>query len=153
MTPLEPTAVACLERTRSAVLNVLVGIGLAIAFSGIVLRQRDRWPAAHVPAGVRRGLLGALLAVVVGSQVVRRAVASRAVLRDPGTRCARFFRAHLLSALVATLAIPLGLVYAWVSRPVLQELAPFWVAGLALGFLALPRASALDDFDAPMGEA
>ncbi|MDR3638204.1 MAG: hypothetical protein P4L84_30650 [Isosphaeraceae bacterium] len=153
MTPLEPAAVACLERTRSAVLNVLVGVGLAIALSGFLLRQRDRWPAVRVAEPVRRGMLGALLAIVVTSYGVRRVLGSRTALREPASRCARFHRAHMLSALVATVAIPLGLAYGWVSRPVLNEVAPFWVAALALGFLALPRASELDDFDAPIPPA
>jgi hypothetical protein len=41
-------------------------------------------------------------------------------------------------------------VYGWIVRPRLDAVAPFWVAALALGFLALPRAAELDGFDAPM---
>jgi hypothetical protein len=150
MSPLEPAALACLERTRSAVLNVLVGTGLGIAVSGFLLRQRDRWPPIRAAEPIRRALLGALLAAVVVSYAIRRTGAGRAALRDPATRCGRFFSAHLWSALAATVPIPLGLAYGWVWRPVLNEVAPFWVAALALGFLALPRASELADFDAPM---
>lgn len=150
MTPLEPAASACLERTRSAVLNVLVGVGVAIALSGVALRARDRWAPLRVADPVRRGILGGLLAVVVASYTVRRVMANRIALREPEQRGSRFFRAHLLSALIATLAVPLGLAYGWVSRPVLNEVAPFWIAALALGFLALPRALELDGFDEPM---
>jgi len=150
MTSLEPAAGACLERTRSAVLNVLVGVGLAIALSGVALRARDRWAPVRVSEPVRKGILGGLLAVVVTSYTVRRVMGSRTALREPEQRGTRFFRAHLLSALIATLAIPLGLAYGWVSRPVLNEVAPFWIAALALGFLALPRAIELEGFDAPM---
>ena len=150
MTPLEPAAVAWLERTRSAVLNILVGVGIAIAVSGFLLRQRDRWPAWHVSGPVRQGMLGALLAIVVASYATRRVLGSRTALGDPHQRGARFFRAHVLSAAIATLALPLGLAYAWTSRAVLNEVAPFWIAALALGFLALPRSYDLTDFDAPM---
>ena len=45
----EPAAAACLERTRSAVLNVLVVVGAGIAASGWVLGRHD--PDAAPPLG------------------------------------------------------------------------------------------------------
>ncbi len=42
-TTLDPAALACLERTRSAVLNILVAVGCAIAASG--------FPRAHELVG------------------------------------------------------------------------------------------------------
>lgn len=150
MNALEPAAVACLERTRSAVLNVLVGAGVLVAASGWLLRERDRWEAIRAPEPVRRGLLGGLLLVVFASYAVRRVMGSRSALREPEQRGTRFFRAHVISAAIALVALPLGLAYAWLSRGVLNDVAPFWIAAFALGFLALPRAIELADFDAPM---
>jgi hypothetical protein len=40
--------------------------------------------------------------------------------------------------------VPIGFAYAYAVRPTLDAVAPFWVAGLALGFLALPRAAELE---------
>jgi hypothetical protein len=54
------------------------------------------------------------------------------------------------AAAVGALAVPLGLVYGWTVRPRLDAVAPFWVAALALGFLALPRVHELEGFDAPL---
>ena len=48
------------------------------------------------------------------------------------------------------MAIPLGLIYGWFVRPTLDAVAPFWIAGLAIGFLSLPRAAELDDFEEPI---
>lgn len=153
MSTLEPAAVACLERTRSAVLNVLVGAGALVAASGWLLRERDHWDAFRAPGAVRRGLLGGLLLVVFASYGVRRVMGSRSSLRAPEHRATRFFRAHVISAAIGLVALPLGLAYAWLSHGVLNEVAPFWIAAFALGFLALPRAIELADFDAPMPPA
>jgi hypothetical protein len=152
MSDLEPAARACLERTRSAVLNILMADGLGIAAGGILLRWRDRGALFRAPDWMRRAMLGGLLAVVVASYLTRRILGRRSALRDPDHRAERFFRAHVIAAAVGALAVPLGLVYGWMVRPQLDEVAPFWVAALALGFLSLPRASELDDFDAPIPE-
>ena len=53
-TTLEPAALRCLERTRSAVLNVLVAVGVGIAASGFFLAgatagrstRRPTWPGS-----------------------------------------------------------------------------------------------------------
>jgi hypothetical protein len=151
--PLDPPSVACLERTRSAVLNVLVVVGLGIAASGLLLRWRDRWALVRGPEWLRQALLGALLAVVVVSYATRRRLTGREVLRDPAARCARFHRGHLLAAVAAALAIPLGLAYGWFIRPRIDAVAPFWIAALALGLLALPRSVELEGFDEPAGRS
>jgi hypothetical protein len=149
---LEPGALACLERTRSAVLNVLVAVGLGIAVSGLLLRWHDHQALFRASDAVRQALLGGLLVLAVVSYLCLRIGARRSRLCDPTRRGARFYRAHLLAAGVAALAIPLGLVYGWAVRPRLDAVAPFWVAALALGFLALPRAGELEGFDAPWPE-
>jgi len=152
MTRLDPPAQACLERTRSAVLNVLIGIAAGIAVSGPILRWRDQgavWRAAPV---YRRLMLGGLLVLIVLSYLVRRIGGSRSVLREPILRDRRFYWSHVGSALVASLAIPLGLLFGWTVRPTIDSVIPFWVAALALGFLAIPRAFELEDLDTPMPE-
>jgi hypothetical protein len=150
MIGLEPAALSCLERTRTVVVNILVAVACGIGASGLILRWRDRTALLRASDGTRQALLGALLVLVAASFVAKRAGAGRRALRDPSRRAARFFRAHLLAAALEALAIPLGLVYGWFVRPRLDGVAPFWVAALALGFLALPRAHELDGFDAPM---
>jgi hypothetical protein len=149
MSDLEPPAVACLAKTRSAVLNILVAVGAGIAVSGLVLRWRDRHALHRAPDLARQGMLGALLVLVVASYLIRRIAARRSALRAPEGRCRRFYWAHVLAALMGAVAIPLGLAYGWTVRPRLDAVAPFWVAALALGFLALPRAYELEGFDEP----
>lgn len=153
MKPGPPDAAATLERTRSAVLNVMVAAGAGIAVSGLLLRWRDGWAVDRAPEWIRRGLLGGLAALAVGSYLVRRRVARREALRDPAGRASRFFRAHVLSAALAALAVPLGLAYGWYVRPRLDAVAPFWVVALALGLLALPRAHELEGLDEPEADA
>lgn len=152
MSSLGPAAADCLERTRSSVLNVLVGVGVAIAVSGLALRGREIPMGAQAPEPVRRGLIGVLLAVAVASYASRRILGNRTALADPARRYARFYRAHVVSAAVGALAIPLGFVYGWVVRHRLEDMGPFWIAALALGFLAYPRAHELEDFDTPARE-
>lgn len=135
------TAADCLERTRSAVLNVLIVAGTGIAVSGGLLRWRDRWALSRVPDGVGKGILAALMAVAVASYVVRRTVSGRSA------SATRFYRGHVIAAGLATLAVPLGLAYGWFVRPRLDAVGPFWVVALALGFLAFPRARQLEDLD------
>lgn len=148
----DPAAVACLNRTRAAVLNIIVATGLVLVVSGFVIREFDlgmpRFP--EVPA--RRVAYGVLLGLVVLSYATRRALSSRSALRDPVTRGPRFYLAHVAGALIGSLAVPLGFVYGAAVRPDLREIAPFWVAGMALGFLALPRGHELEDFDEPMAD-
>jgi hypothetical protein len=152
MTGRQPAALACLERTRSAVVSILVAVSCGIGASGLILRWRDRTALLRGSDGTRQALLGSLFLLVVASFLSKRVIASRRALRDPARRAARFFRAHVLAAALGALAIPLGLVYGWIVRPRLDGVAPFWVAALALGFLALPRAHELDDFDVSMLE-
>lgn len=147
---LEPAARQCLEQTRTSVLNVLVAVGIGIAASGLYLRGRDRgalfWPER---TAARTSYL-LLLGLVLASFATRRVGASRSALKDAEGRGARFYRAHLSSAIIGALAVPLGLLYAWAVRPRLDAVAPFWIAALALGVLALPRAYELEDFETPM---
>ena len=152
MTERETSAAASFERTRSAVLNVLVAIACGIAVSGLLIRWRDPRAAFRAPEQMRQGLLVALFVLTVTSYVLRRSLGSRDRLRDPGRRSARFFQAHVLSAALGALAIPLGLAYGWLFQPWLGAVAPFWVAALALGFLALPRRQELEGFETPLSD-
>lgn len=147
----DPSATDCVERTRSAVLNVLVVVGAGIAASGWVLGHHD--PDAALPWGffeTRRASLIALGVLAALSYLILRVGTGREKLRDPGSRASRFFRGRVASASVAALAIPLGFAYGWLVDPHLEALAPFWVTALGLGFLALPRGHELDDFDEPI---
>lgn len=148
MTP-PTTAAVCLERTRGAVVNVLMATGTGIAVSGWLLRWHDRLAVFRAPDSVGRGLMAALVALALASYTVRRVRGGRESLRDPASRESRFYRGHVQAAALAALAVPLGLAYGWLVRPRLDAVAPFWVAALALGLLALPRASELEGFDDP----
>jgi hypothetical protein len=150
MSTLNPEVAACLDRTRSAVLNVLVVAGIGIALSGLALSRRDRGALLWPPLPAQRGAHVALFGVIAASFLLRRAMAGRSALRDPDRRCDRFFWAHVVSAVVGALAIPLGFAYGWAIGPRLDAVAPFWVAALALGLLALPRAHELEGFEEPM---
>jgi hypothetical protein len=154
MTPLSPHALACLDRTRSAVLNVLMAAGLGIAISGWLLRWHERralFPGAHPQ--LRQGLIVGLFGVAVASYVVRRVMTRRGALHDPKQRAARFYRGHVLAAVLAALAVPLGLVYGWIDRPRLDTVGPFWVVTIALGLLALPRAYEMEGFDSDVADS
>ncbi len=135
MTP----GVDVLERTRSAVVNVLMAAGIGIAVSGWLIRWRDQWALSRVPVGVGRALIGALMALAVASYVVRRWASGA----DPS----RFYRGHVSAAILAAMAVPLGLAYGWYVRPRLDAVGPFWVVALTLGFLAFPRPRERDDVD------
>jgi hypothetical protein len=152
--PDRPAAVvACLERTRSAVLNVLVFVGAGIAASGWVLGNHD--PDAVLPWGfvkTRQVALGVLAGLVAVSYAILRIIAGREALRDPARRASRFFKGRVAASCISALAVPLGFAYGWFVDPLLGSIAPFWIAALALGFLALPRGPELDDFDEPMPE-
>jgi hypothetical protein len=148
----EPSALACLERTRSAVVNVLMVVGLGIAASGIYLGRRDHGAMLWPERAASRAVHAWLTALILASTLMRLVLANRRALADPDRRPARFFRAHLSSAIVGALAVPLGLAYGWAVRPRLDAVLPFWVSALALGVLALPRAAALEGFASPMAD-
>ncbi len=149
----DPSVVACLERTRSGVLNVLVIVGAGIAASGWILGHHD--PDVALPWGTiqtRRATLGTLVAVIALSFAILRVGSGREALRNPTRRAARFYRSRVAAASVAAMAVALGFAHGWFVDPRLESLAPFWVAALGLGFLALPRGHELDDFDEPIPE-
>lgn len=138
-----------LERTRAAVMNVLVVAGLGIALSGFLLGRRERGTILVPPRDIDRWAYGSLLGLCLLSLLVRRTLGARDRLRDPAHRDARFFRAHVLSAVLGALAIPMGLTYGWLIRPRLGGVGPFWVVALTLGILAFPRGQELADLDRP----
>ena len=148
----DPSTVACLGRTRSAVLNVLVVVGAGIAASGWVLGRHDPDPAPPwgFPA-TRRASMIALMALIAASYLVLRVGSGREALGDPSRRASRFFRARVAASSVAALAVPLGFAHGWFLDPRLEAIAPCWVAALGLGFLCLPKGPELDDFDEPDG--
>ncbi|CAN5812923.1 hypothetical protein BH23PLA1_BH23PLA1_31860 [soil metagenome] len=146
----DSAALACLERTRSAVLNVLVVIGIGIALSGWLLSRRD-FGLALWPADVARNrALLSLIGILVASSVTRQLLSSRMALQNPFRRARRFYWAHVLGAVIGALAVPLGFAYGWAIRPRLDGVGPFWAVALAMGVLSLPRAHALEGFDQPM---
>ncbi len=148
----DPAASACLARTRSAVLNVLVVAGLGIAASGWILGRHDPEAPPWGPDRTHRAGMAALLVLAAFAYMMLRVGSGRDALRDPSRRASRFFKARVGAAGVAALAVPLGFAHGWLIDPRLQGIAPFWVAALGLGFLALPRGPELDDFEEPMGE-
>jgi uncharacterized membrane protein YfcA len=147
---LDPASRRCLDRTRTAVLNLMVVTGLFIAISGGLLR----WRAVHEKGigskFLHEKLMIGLLALAVVSFLSRRLLGRRGRLKDPETRASRFFWSHFLPALVAALAAPLGLLHGWLIVPALESIGPFWVVALALGFLALPREHELEGFARPI---
>src|SRR4051812_47683629 len=110
---IEPLALACVERTRSSVLNVLVVVGAAIAASGWILGRRDGGALLWDPVTASRIAGVGLVALLVASRVLVRVYAGRSALRDPSTRAGRFARMHVAAAVVGGLAVPLGFVYGW----------------------------------------
>jgi uncharacterized membrane protein YedE/YeeE len=149
MTGPDRNRAACLERTRAAVLNVMLLVGAGILGSGLILRRRDRGALLWSERPAARAFHLALFGLVAASILIRRIMASRSALRDSGLRAVRYFRAHVLSAAAGALAIPLGFAYGWAVRPRLDGVAPFWVAAIALGVLAIPRRYDLQDLDEP----
>ena len=149
---LEPASRRCLARTRSAVLNVLVAVGLMIAVSGWLLRMRAGVPVPPAATDLHRRLTLLLAVVGVTSYLSRRLLGRRAALRDPSRRASRFFWSHVLPALIAALAVPLGVLYGWMIVPSLDAVVPFWIVPLSLGVLSLPREHELADFDRPIPE-
>lgn len=147
---LDPEAARCLERTRARVFNVLIVIGLTIMVSGLILGRLSLRVVVADVEGWRRLLYGGLIGVVVASHLARRAMGSRDRLREPETRGERFLKTRFTSALIAWLAVPLGLLYGLMIDPRLETVALFWAAALVLGILALPKAVELEGFDEPM---
>jgi hypothetical protein len=149
---LDPAAIECLNRTRSGVLNVLIGVGAIVALSGLVLRGRTSGAWFPVPERINQGMFLTLGLIFVVSTVLRRILGRRARLRDPQTRGERFYWGHVIPAVVGALAAVLGLAYGWLVSPRLEAVLLFWLAALVLGVLAYPRGRELEDFDAPMGD-
>ena len=88
--------VACLERTRSSVLNVLVVVGAGIAASGWVLGHHD--PDAALPWGLlktRQVALGVLVGLVAVAYAILRIIAGRDALRDPARRASKFYKGRV----------------------------------------------------------
>jgi hypothetical protein len=127
---------ALLGRTRSTVANVLIASALGIAASGVLLRNRDRFPVVRVGANGRHGLTSGLVALAVASYVVHRT----STRRGP----TRFYRRHVAAAALAALAVPLGLAHGWLVRPALEEVGAYWVVAIGFGLLAVPRAYELE---------
>ncbi len=147
---MDPAAVECLKATRSAVLNVLVAIGVAVALSGVVFRGRGREIPVGGPGGLGNALLTGLLLIFAASTVLRRWLGRRSRLREPCSRGPRFYWGHVLPALVGALAAPLGLAHGLLVSPTLDAILPYWLAALVLGVLAYPRGRELQGFDLPM---
>ena len=129
-----------LERTRSAVANVLVVAGCGIAFGGVLLRWRGGWASPQPSEPVRIGGIAILVGLALASHLARRFSA-----RTP----AGFYRGHLAAAILAALAVPLGIGYGWYVRPTLDVVAPFWIVALTLGALAIPRTRELASSETP----
>lgn len=144
---LDAQVLACLERTRASVVNIMMGIGAGIALTGAGLRFLD--PPAHSSSLwlTRRVAYSSLFALILGSYACRRIGLSRKSLRDSETRCARYFRSRVIAASVGAVAIPVGAVYGYAVEPRIQGVGPFWVVALGLGVLSVPRARELEGFD------
>jgi hypothetical protein len=132
---LDPAAVECLNRTRSGVLNVMIGVSAIVALSGLVLRGRAAGAWSPVPERINQGMFLALGLIFVVSTALRRVLGSRARLRDPDTRGERFYRGHVVPAVVGALAAVLGFAYGWLVSPRIEAVLPFWLAALVLGIL------------------
>jgi hypothetical protein len=144
---LSPADAATLDRTRSAVMNVLVFVGLGIGLSGFVLGRKERGALLVQPPDIQTWSYGLLLSIFLMSVITRRVLGARDRLRDRQTRSRQFFLAHLVSAGIGALAVPLGFAYGWLIRPRIDGVGPFWVAALVLGVMAYPRAHELHDLD------
>jgi drug/metabolite transporter (DMT)-like permease len=143
---LDPAALHCLRTTRSGVLNVLIAVGLTVALTGAILRNRE----GNGPGRTGGWLLGGLLFVLAASTVLRRALGRRARLREPASRGPRFYWGHVAPAAIGALAAPLGLAHGLLVSPSLEAILPFWLTALVLGVLAYPRGRELQGFDLPM---
>ena len=129
---------------------MLVGVGMVVAVSGVLLRNRPARALAGLPPRMNEVMLGGLILIFVASTLLRRSLGRRARLSDPRHRGPRFYWGHVLPAVVGALAAPLGLAHGWLISPRLETIIPFWVAALLLGVLAYPRGRELEGFDLPM---
>ncbi len=148
-TPDEPFPSQCVERARSAVLNVLVVDGLSILASALILRG---WAPIEVEADLnllKKLFLGALFACFVAARIALRAPGVRARAEDRVTRGRTYVRSRTATAAIGWLALPLGLGYGLTVDPSLSGLAPFWIAAMLLGATALPRRFDLEELDEP----
>jgi uncharacterized membrane protein YfcA len=147
---------ACLERTRSHVLNVLVVVGLSIAVSGWLLGRRALTWQPRPAKTLSDTLYVVLIALAAASYVSKRRLAARAERAQAGRRDRLFYWSHVGPALIAAMAAPLGLAYGWLVAPRLEAIIPFWAVPFALGFLSLPRRSQPNDrgdFSSQQGSA
>lgn len=128
-----------LARTRSAVLNVMVGIAAMIAVSGWLIRLRAQGPAPRPIPGLHDALLLGLFVTSAASYLIRRRWTRWATSLSPSTRPPDFHRSHVAAAAVAALGVPIGLAYGWFVDPSFDGIAPFWVVPMAMGLLAIPR--------------
>jgi hypothetical protein len=141
--PPTPEAVETIRRARSGVWNVIMMAGLAIGASGLLLRRRQ-WDTSPMPVEVAwRWAHLALLGVIVASTFLRLL----SVVPWAARSRRRFVGAHVAAALAGFLAIPIGFAFAWLVRPRLDAIAPFWAVALVLGFLSLPRADEAELID------
>lgn len=150
---LDLASLECLHRTRSGVLNVLVGVGAVVAVSGLVLRRRTGGALPAPQTIPSQAMLMGLFCVFVVSTSVRRVLGRRSRLRNPQLRCRRFVLGHIIPAVIGALAAPLGLVHGWLVSPRLEAILPFWVVAVLLCVLAYPRGRELEEFDQPMAHA
>jgi hypothetical protein len=128
------------------VLNVLVAVGIFVALSGWLLRNRARTEKPPASQALSQELMAAALIVAVISYATRRILTQRMAGARTTPTESLFFWSHVVPALIAAIAAPLGLMYGWWVEPSVGSVVPFWVVALALGSLALPRASELECF-------
>lgn len=147
---LDVASLECLKRTRSGVLNVLVGVGMVVAVTGMTLRARPAGALGPAASRLNDLALAGLILIFIVSTALRRALGRRLRLRDPHLRGPRFYWGHIVPAVVGALAAPLGLVHGWLIAPRLEAIIPFWITALVLGILAYPRGRELEGFDRPM---
>ena len=135
-------------------LNVLVAVGLTIAVSGWLLRGRPPDVAGQAGRDVHQALTFGWLGLGV-SEFPAEANHGPAHCAERPIRAASRGSSGLTFSRRSTAALiaPLGLLYGWLSDPRLEAIIPFWVVPMALGLLALPRASELDGFDRPIAGA
>jgi hypothetical protein len=138
---------ACLERTRSHVLNVLVAVALSIAASGWLMWQRALTWQPRPAKTLSDSLYVVLIAIGAASYISKRLITTRAARAEPGHRDRLFYWSHVAPASIAALAVPIGLAYGWLVSPRLDAIIPFWAVPIALGFLSLPRQSELSNRD------
>jgi hypothetical protein len=127
------------------VLNVMVVVGLSIAVSGWLLRTRAQTWQPRPAKTLSDSLYAALVVLSAVSYISRRVLGARARRAEPGRSNRLLYWSHVGPAVIAALAVPLGLVYGWLVAPRVDAVIPFWAVPFALGFLCLPRKSALTE--------